>query len=174
MRALVQLAIEVACRYWDLGSIPRSPQTLNNFGLKVFQYSASSKVHHARSCWCLPNVHEIQSEGYQKTSTMYLSPWMSIQTGKVNVARFLVGLNSLHKPPLGARHPHGLHIFILYFNFPFYSFICFIVLFNSQNNFHNTKKSEIKKIKYVYLIFNALIFFVNKFNNQLSKIRLKF
>ena len=73
MHALAWMVVEVSCRYWDLGSIPRSPHLIHEFSYNVFLCSTSSKVHHARSYPSLPRAHELQSKGYKRMSTMHAS-----------------------------------------------------------------------------------------------------
>ena len=140
MHAIVELVEDVSCRYMDLSSIPRSPQTFNNFYLNVFIRSASFRVHHTTSHPSLPRAHELQSEGYKRSPTMYLSQWTRTQAGKVKQALCSWAKLLQFTSIMGLIPP-----WFAFFNFIFFSILILLICFfncfiNSQIiNFHNKK-----------------------------------
>ena len=119
MHALAQLVDALACRHWDLGSIPRSPHIFHNFSPNAFQCSVQPKAYHASSHASLPHTHEDQSEGYKRSPTMYVSQCTYTRARKSNRAWILMGQKYSNSPPKRARHPPLVCIF---FNSIFFSF----------------------------------------------------
>ena len=127
-RALAQMVGIRFGKRWNLGSIPRSPHIFHIFFLNVFLCSIPSKAYHASSNASLPRAHELQSEGYQRTSTMYLSQWMNTQTGKSTKALYPVGLNFSIYLQKGPETPPGLHSSIL-FSFSILILLIILIVF---------------------------------------------
>ena len=91
---------------WDLGSIPRSPI----FSI-IFIVTCSGAISHLKS-----TIH-VHAGACQVSRNSNLRAWDSWAK------------NASNTPLNWVRHPHGLHIFILYFKFSFlffYLFYCFI------------------------------------------------
>ena len=115
------------------------PHFFHNVFLNMFLYSMPSKVHHTTPPPSLPRAQKLQSEGHQRGS-----PCTSVNLSTCIRQKVKKGLfqwaKLLYNTPLNwVSHPHGLHIFVLYFNFPF--ILLFVLLFYliHKNNFHNTK-----------------------------------
>ena len=163
MRSIAQLVAEVACKYWDLGSIPRSPLIFHNFFLNMFPCRVHHKVHHTPNACACPNVPGDQSKGQDVRSIMHTSQPCHTQALKVNMGLGSVRQNASQTPPKGPKIPPCLYFLSLIFLFSFI-LVILIILFNSTKliliiqKYKNTKKSEKSKIKYVYLLFDALIF----------------
>ena len=120
---MAQLVGNVAGRYWDLGSIPRSPHIIVDFCFKTFTCSNDSMVHHAPPCASLPSGHDAQSSGQEMESMVCSSQWTCTRSGKstrpcANGPEFLkVHLHMGQTPPWFA-------IFFLFL----YSFILFLLI----------------------------------------------
>ena len=104
--ALVQLVANVYYRYWDLGSIPRSPTLFNNFSCNMFLCSASSRDHHTTPSPSTPPAPEGQSNGHHQQSTIRTSQPFPTQSEKSTRPCISMGLTAANSPPNWADTPH--------------------------------------------------------------------
>ena len=116
---LAQLVGNVDNRYWDLGSIPRSPLFLNIVLFNVFPCSVPfrSPPCTLRSSW--PRVPQHQSNGHDLESTMDISQTCHTRAEKVKQGQESVGLIACYKPPKGPTNP-PLFVFSSLYSFPFF------------------------------------------------------
>ena len=68
--ALVQLVADVYYRYWDLGSIPRSPYIFHNFFFNLFPCSVPFSDLPCTQRLSLPHVQQHQSKGQNGRTTL--------------------------------------------------------------------------------------------------------
>ena len=128
---MAQLVERDVCKPWDLGSIPRSPYIFHAFSINMLLCSVPSKDYHATSLLNLPRAQEVQSNGYQQATTMYVSQLSHISAGKVNVANILMGQNSSNHTSNWANSPPLVCICIFLFLVLILSlFFCLLYYFN--------------------------------------------
>ena len=127
MRSIAQLVAEVACRYWDLGSIPRSPHMFNNFCFNMFPCNFQPKVHYTHSHASLPHNLNDQSKGQNVKTTIHLGQPSSMWSWKVKKGLHSDGPKCFKNLPNGPETPPGLHSSIL---FSFSILILLIIFFN--------------------------------------------
>ena len=125
MRALAQLVGEMSCRYWNLGSIPRSPHIIHDFCINTFPCSFPQIFHHASQRLGLPSVSDDQSNGHNVNSMIHTQSTTCTQAQKVKKGLYSVGQIASKKPPKRARHPPW---FASIFNFYLFSFLIILIV----------------------------------------------
>ena len=124
---MVQWLVRLAYRYWDLGSIPRSPCIFHNFFFNLFLCSVPFRDLPCTQCQSLPHVqqfHLMASTGVPSCT------WVNGSTrdpGKVKKASIkwakMLSIN-LH---IWVNHPPCLHFFLSFiFFYLFFLINCFI------------------------------------------------
>ena len=104
--------------HWDLGSIPRSTQTLFHIFSNIFMCSAFHVFHHKPPMVQAPSVHNPQSNGQRMKTMVLRSQRVPGQSQKSTRALGLMGWNLQLTPPMGPTHPPG---FVTFFFIFFYS-----------------------------------------------------
>ena len=128
-RIMAQLVGNVACKYWDLGSIPRSPHIIHNIFSNTILCSNHPVVHpkpHASASQVSLNFHPVAKRWgtwYSPVKQHAHDSWKSTRLG------LLMGQNSLTQTSTLGQHTPLVCIFILF------SFL-FLNSFNCYNNYY--------------------------------------